>query len=98
MKSGSVRVYDIRMEKLQQHYVLHDSTTSVCWHPCANYLISTGKDGKVIIVDVMEGRPLYTLGGHQGAVFCVRFSADGEFFASGGADRHIMVWKANLIK
>jgi centriolar protein POC1 len=91
MSSGSVRVYDVRMKKLQQHYVLHDNTTSTCWHPHANFLLSSGKDGKLIVVDVMEGRPLYTIGGHEGAVNCVRFSQDGEYFASGGSDRHVMV-------
>ena len=98
MDSGSVRLYDIKAKKLQQHYVLHDSTTSVCWHPTANYLLTSGKDGKVIVVDVMEGRPLYTLQGHNGAVTYVQFNTDGEYFASGGIDQHIMVWKANLVK
>lgn len=96
MASGSVRLYDIRSNKLQQHYQLHDFTTSVCWHPCANYFASCGKDGHVIIVDVMEGRPLYTISGHDGTVNCIKFDPKGTYFATGGMDRHLMLWETNI--
>lgn len=48
------------------------------------------------IWDLREGRLLFTLQGHAGAVNCARFSNDGHFFASGGADQMVMVWKSNL--
>lgn len=91
MNSGSVRVYDIRALNLQQHYILHDDTRCVAWHPRANYLLTCGKDGNVIIVDAIEGRPFYTLKSHESSVEHVTFSADGEHFASGGADKLVMV-------
>ncbi|KAJ8943876.1 hypothetical protein NQ318_019358 [Aromia moschata] len=97
MNTGSVRVYDIRNKKLQQHYALHDNSTCVSWHPQANYLLTAGKDGKLRIVDVMEGRPLYTLTGHKGAVNTCKFSVNGDFFASGGADQSVSFWKTNFI-
>ncbi|MFN0055938.1 MAG: protein kinase domain-containing protein [Planctomycetales bacterium] len=38
-----------------------------------------------------------TLRGHQGAVFCVRFSPDGEFVVSASSDTSVRVWRlANL--
>lgn len=91
LNSGSVRLYDIRAKKLQQHYILHDSVTCVKWHPLANYLLTSGQDSTMKFVDVLEGRPLYTLGGHNGSIRSVAFSTDGDYFASGGADNHIMV-------
>jgi centriolar protein POC1 len=57
---------------------------------------SSSKDGTIKIWDLREGRLLFTLQGHAGAVNCARFSADGHFFASGGADQMVLVWKSNL--
>jgi len=39
---------------------------------------------------------MYTLQGHVGAVNCANFSSDGHFWATGGADQLVMVWKSNL--
>lgn len=60
------------------------------------YLLSASKDSSLKIWDLREGRLLFTLQGHSGPVNCARFSRDGEFFSSGGADQLVMVWKTNL--
>jgi WD40 repeat protein len=49
------------------------------------------------IWDLREGRLLFTVSGHDGGVPVSNFSPDGEFFASGGRDQLVMVWKANLL-
>lgn len=92
MSTGSVRVYDIRAQKLQQHYILHDNSTCIEWHPHTDYLLTSGMDGTMRIVDVMEGRPLYTLDAHEGPIRSVAFSKDGEHFASGGDDKLVKVF------
>lgn len=46
-------------------------------------------DGTLKILDLLEGRPIYTLHGHHGAVTCCNFSSDGEYFASGGHDKQV---------
>ncbi|KAK9884775.1 hypothetical protein WA026_009005 [Henosepilachna vigintioctopunctata] len=95
--SGAVRIYELRTLKLQQHYIVHTEATYVAWHPFDNYLLTSGKDSKVRIIDVMEGRPIYTVGGHEGPVTCVKFSTNGEYFVTGGDDKYVMVWKTNFI-
>lgn len=45
---------------------------------------------------MLEARPIYTLKGHCGAVTTVSFSQNGDFFASGGADHQLLVWKSNF--
>lgn len=60
-------------------------------------MISTGNDGLVKIWDLKEGHLLYTLYGHKyGSTTAAVFSAQGDFFATGGADSQVMVWKSNL--
>jgi centriolar protein POC1 len=36
------------------------------------------------------------LNGHEGAALCAEFSPAGDYFASGGADEKVMVWKTNF--
>ena len=58
--------------------------------------MSSSKDGTMKIWDLREGRQLFTMKGHTGPVNCARFSSDGHFFASAGADQMVMIWKSNL--
>lgn len=91
LSSGSVRIYDIRYNKLLQHYILHDNATSLSWHPSSGFLLTSGKDKSIRVVDVLEGKPIYTLTGHESGVNCVGFDKSGEYFASGGADKCVLV-------
>lgn len=91
LSSGSVRIYDIRHKKLLQHYILHDNTTSLSWHPSSGFLLTAGKDKNIRIVDVLEGKPIYTLTGHEGGVNCISFDKTGEHFVSADSDRHVLV-------
>lgn len=63
--------------------------TSVAFHPSGNYLLSGSRDGQAKILDLLEGRPIYTLLGHDNAVTAVAFSHDGKRFATGGSDRQV---------
>lgn len=49
---------------------------------------------------MLEGRPIYTLKGHVAgtSVTSITFSSNGEFFASGGGDRQLLMWKTNFDK
>ena len=52
------------------------------------------------VLDLLEGRPIYTLKGHANgtSVTSVTFSSNGEFFASGGTDQQLLMWKTNFDK
>lgn len=91
LSNGTVLVYDLIANKIRQNYVLHDNATSIDWHPNGNFFLCCGTDSTLRVVDVMEGHPVYTLKSHTGTVNSVAFSRDGSFFASGGADKHVMV-------
>jgi centriolar protein POC1 len=54
-------------------------------------------DGVVKIWDVKEGHLFYTLHGHKnGPTTTAVFSPTGDFFATGGSDSQVMVWKSNF--
>lgn len=72
------------------------AVNALSFHPSGNYLITASSDSTLKILDLMEGRLLYTLHGHQGPATTVAFSRTGEYFASGGSDEQVMVWKSNF--
>lgn len=41
------------------------AVNSLSFHPTGNYLITASSDSTLKILDLMEGRLLYTLHGHQ---------------------------------
>ena len=41
------------------------------------------------LLDLIEGRPVYTLRGHAGSVTAAAFNRDGDYFASGGMDKQV---------
>lgn len=92
MSNGGVRIYDLTANKLRQNYLLHDNTSCLAWHPNGNYLLSSGNDSLLRIVDVLEGHPVYTLKNHEGPINTVSFTKDGTYFATAGADKHVMVY------
>jgi WD40 repeat protein len=59
-------------------------------------LTSASKDQTLRLWDLREGRLLFTLQGHAGAVNACGFSADGNFIASGGLDKLVMIWRSNI--
>ena len=70
----------------------------VSFHPSGNYLASGSEDGSLKIYDLLEARPIYDLLGHKGPVTAVKFSAKGNYFASGEKERLVFVWKTNFVE
>jgi intraflagellar transport protein 122 len=53
-------------------------------------LVAAGN--RVLVYDGTDGQLLQALKGHKDTVHCVAFSFDGERFASGGADKAVILW------
>ncbi|KXS21676.1 WD40 repeat-like protein [Gonapodya prolifera JEL478] len=61
------------------------------------WMITTGMDGLIKIWDLKEGHLFYTLHGHkQGPTTAATFSPAGDYFATGGSDAQVMVWKSGF--
>ncbi|XP_029657229.1 POC1 centriolar protein homolog A-like [Octopus sinensis] len=81
---GSVKIWDI----------LHNaSVNDISFHPSGNYLITASSDGTAKVLDLIEGRLFYTIHGHK---VSIKFSCDGQNFATGGADEQLFLWKTNF--
>ncbi|TPX30416.1 hypothetical protein SmJEL517_g06016 [Synchytrium microbalum] len=108
----SIKLFDIRTHKLLQHYgdahagssptteggLSVGGVNSISFGgKGGEWLVSTGMDGVVKIWDLKEGHLFYTLHGHKnGPTTSASFSANGDFFATGGSDSQVMVWKSNF--
>lgn len=95
-----VNVWDARSYALIQHYSAHQSpVSSLAIDRSGRYLASTSHDSTLKLYDLRQGQLLYTLRGHRGAVSCSAFEPNetkSQLFATGGADRVVMIWRAKL--
>lgn len=61
-----------------------------------SWLISVGEDGNIHVWDAMEGHLYCTLQAHNGPVRACCLSSDGRYFATGGYDQSVLVWRLSL--
>ncbi|XP_076760756.1 proteome of centrioles 1 [Xylocopa sonorina] len=99
--AGCVKLYDLRTASLYQHYATHKGPVNmVKFHPKGNFMLTASDDATMKVLDLLEGRPIYTLKGHatDTSVKSITFSSNGDFFASGGTDHQLLMWKTNFDK
>lgn len=72
-----------------------DRIYSICFHPEGSQLIVAACD-KVLVYEPNEGTLIETLTGHKDTVYVVAYANDGKKFASGGADKCVIVWTSKL--
>nr|CBN80860.1 WD repeat-containing protein 51A [Dicentrarchus labrax] len=86
---NSVKVWDIRSHKMLQHYQGKENLKN-----CLKEFQDAPDDLTVLSLPVSSF--LFLFPSPQGPVTCVAFSRTGEYFASGGSDEQVMVWKSNF--
>jgi WD40 repeat protein len=67
------------------------SVLAVAWSPDGKHLASGSRDREIKIYN-SEGRELFTLHGHSGAIRALSFSPDSKVLASAGADGTVRLW------
>ncbi|XP_013114597.2 intraflagellar transport protein 122 homolog [Stomoxys calcitrans] len=71
------------------------SVHSVCYSPDGSQLIVAARE-RVLVYDPQDGTLLNTLKAHKDVVNCLSYARDGKKFASGAADKTVIVWSPEL--
>ena len=93
----SLRIWDI-FEKNQKKVLFPEETmiTSISFQPASLNFFSASRGGNI---KVWEGNCFIQLfqfnGYHQGPIWALKFSENGDYLASGSSDKNVLVWRVN---
>ncbi|XP_046977398.1 intraflagellar transport protein 122 homolog [Vanessa cardui] len=71
------------------------SVHAICFSPDGTQLI-VGAGEKVMVYDPRDGALVQLLQAHKGAVHAVSYCNDGKKFASGSADKNVIIWTSKM--
>ncbi|XP_076277313.1 intraflagellar transport protein Oseg1 isoform X1 [Lasioglossum baleicum] len=67
----------------------------LCFNPEGTQLVVAAGQ-QVLVYETNEGALIQPLKGHKDIVYCVCYARDGKKFASGGADKSVIIWTSRL--
>ncbi|XP_070289694.1 intraflagellar transport protein 122 homolog isoform X4 [Myotis yumanensis] len=67
----------------------------LAFKPDGNQLILAAGN-RLLVYDTSDGTLLQSLKGHKDTVYCVAYAKDGKRFASGSADKSVIIWTSKL--
>ncbi|RUS86065.1 hypothetical protein EGW08_006158 [Elysia chlorotica] len=67
----------------------------LCFSPDGSRLI-VAAGNRVFVYDATDGSIIQPLKGHKETVYCVAYATDGKRFASGSADKSVIIWTDKL--
>ncbi len=89
VEEGLLKVIQADQPKVLSH---PSGVNSLSYAPDGKTLVSASADKTVKLWDVVTGKLLKTLKGHQAEVIIVVFSPDGKTLASGSDDKTVKLW------
>merc|ERR1712066_718531 len=87
----------VRFEKIKE-VCIPSPTYTASLHQDREIFVCGGEDLKLYKFDFQTGLEIENFKGHFGPVHCVRFSPDGELYASGSEDGTLRLWQTNVGK
>jgi len=87
----------VRFEKLKE-VSIPCPTYTASLHQDKEIFVCGGEDLKLYKFDYQTGIEIENFKGHFGPVHCVRFSPDGELYASGSEDGTLRLWQTEVGK
>lgn len=86
------------LEQQRDEVTIPTAVYSASLHPDRSVFICGGEDFKMYKYDYSTNVELESFKGHFGPVHCVRFSPDGELYASGSEDGTLRLWQTTVGK
>lgn len=71
------------------------SIWDLCFKPDGSQLV-VAAGNRVLVYDATDGTLIQPLKGHKDTVYCVTYARDGKRFASGSADKSVIIWTSKL--
>ncbi|XP_045509536.1 intraflagellar transport protein 122 homolog [Colias croceus] len=71
------------------------SVQTICFSPDGTQLV-VGAGEKIMVYDPKEGALVQLLQAHKGPVHAVDYCKDGKKFASGSADKNVIIWNSKM--
>ena len=93
LQGGDLKIFDLEQARMKRKLAGHKvDVTSLCFHPCGEFMASGYKDTHIKLWDVKSKGCLFTYKGHSSSVNSLRFSPDGRWIASAGEDGSVKIW------
>lgn len=86
-----MRTVVLWQDKVPEREKYSNCIWSIAYKPDGSQII-VAAGNRVLIYDATDGDLVHSLKGHKDSVFCVAYSKHGKKFASGGADKQVIIW------
>ncbi|CEM25386.1 unnamed protein product [Vitrella brassicaformis CCMP3155] len=86
-----MRTVTVWADKIPERDKLSSTVWSIAFKPDGTQVV-VAAGNRVLVYDAQEGDLIHSLKGHKDAVYCVAYSKQGKKFASGGADKQVIIW------
>jgi serine-threonine kinase receptor-associated protein len=96
--SNKVAFFDADSLNQIGEYTIPSPVNSASLHPDKTIFVAGGDDLKVYKYDYQSGIEIESFKGHFGPVHCLKFSPDGELYASGSEDGTLRLWQTTVGK
>ncbi|XP_063076713.1 intraflagellar transport protein 122 homolog isoform X2 [Engraulis encrasicolus] len=83
------------IDKVHDRDKVEQCIYDIAFKPDGTQLI-VAAGNRVLVYDTSDGTLIQPLKGHKDTVYCVAYAKDGKRFASGSADKSIIIWTSKL--
>ncbi|XP_041457748.1 intraflagellar transport protein 122 homolog isoform X2 [Lytechinus variegatus] len=83
------------VDKVQDRDRVEQCIHDLAFKPDGTQLI-VAAGNRVLVYDTNDGTLMQPLKGHKDTVYCVAYAKDGKRFASGSADKTVIIWTSKL--
>jgi len=98
-QDNTAKIWDVPSTSFLQEFVHADAVHGLALSADGLKLAGAGKDGTIKIWTPADGKQVFSMPGHQGAVSAVAFNAasasPAQILCSGGVDRTLRFWNPN---